>query len=430
MTRDETVALWQKCEKARTRSIRLGKPDNQAHEAAKAIWNVWAEPLVKKLAELKKERLYKVISPQPKEFIAPRLVPANVETTEFFRRALVDFSDYTFKGVADFSGFVFPGSARFERVGYSHTSGDAAKFADFARFEAAAFMGDARFCWVNFKGSAAFNKTHFFDDVSFDQAIFESSVWFQEAKFEKDAWFGQIATFNYANFVRTKFHAAASFRGLKATSAFDLTGASFIKLVPDFRQADFKQAPDLDDISIPTPSWEGGQRDNILRYRALRRLAIQGHDHENEAKAFKGEVRSKRGTEHNSCHAAFWYGLAYDALSDFGRSMSRPFVIWFASLFAFAAVYLGNAGVSKSEWFRPCAADGPPKALKAVTLSITNALPGIGSSRSEETKAFQECLGLQHAPVWSSIIQVGQTLWSTVLIFLFLLAVRNQFKIK
>ena len=41
-----------------------------------------------------------------------------------------------------------------------------------------------------------------------------------------------------------------------------------------------------------------------------------------------------------------------------------------------------------------------------------------------------KCLALPHAPAWSPILQIGQTLWSAVLLFLFLLALRNQFKIK
>jgi hypothetical protein len=79
----------------------------------------------------------------------------------------------------------------------------------------------------------------------------------------------------------------------------------------------------------------------------------------------------------------------------------------------------------------PCSGDGVSKALKAITLSAANSLPLIGSSRGEVANAFYKCLAADnHAPAWSPIIQIGQTLWSTVLIFLFLLALRNQFKIK
>jgi len=48
--------------------------------------------------------------------------------------------------------------------------------------------------------------------------------------------------------------------------------------------------------------------------------------------------------------------------------------------------------------------------------------------RSEEAKAFYTSISLTHIPAWSPIIQIGQTLWSAVLLFLFLLALRNQSK--
>ncbi len=209
-----------------------------------------------------------------------------------------------------------------------------------------------------------------------------------------------------------------------------MRGVSFSE-PPGFSQSNFKEAPDFDDVQLCLPHmWKGHKAHNIGNYRHIRRLAIRGHDYETEAKAFKGEVRSKRGTEHKWHHASFWYGLAYDALSDFGRSMSRPLVVWIVSVCAFAAVYLQNAGVQTMDWLTACPVGGASKALKAITLAAANALPGIGSSRTEEAKAFYICASLENVPAWSPIIQMGQTLWSAVLIFLFLLAVRNQFKIK
>lgn len=46
MTRDETIALFQKCEQARADALAAGKPKEEAHEAAKAIWNDWADELL------------------------------------------------------------------------------------------------------------------------------------------------------------------------------------------------------------------------------------------------------------------------------------------------------------------------------------------------------------------------------------------------
>ena len=143
--------------------------------------------------------------------------------------------------------------------------------------------------------------------------------------------------------------------------------------------------------------------------------------------AFKGEIRSKRGTEHRWYHAAFWYGLAYDALSDFGRSMSRPSLIWLISIAVFALFYLANSGKLGSA-FDDCAAAGAPNYESALIISWKNALPFIGiDSRAEEIA--RGCL--YGAAAYGGIaIQGLQKVWSAVLMFLFLLAVRNQFKIK
>jgi hypothetical protein len=85
-----------------------------------------------------------------------------------------------------------------------------------------------------------------------------------------------------------------------------------------------------------------------------------------------------------------------------------------------------------------CWANESTVGLKALSLSIANAVPVIGSSRPEEIRSIYACLygvvtqGSQqfNIPPWSPVIQVGQNVVSAILIFLFLLAIRNQFKIK
>jgi hypothetical protein len=73
---------------------------------------------------------------------------------------------------------------------------------------------------------------------------------------------------------------------------------------------------------------------------------------------------------------------------------------------------------------------------KALTLSFGNALPVVASARGEETKAIYTCLygadkgGVFPIPTWSPFLQGAQNVLSAFLIFLFLLGVRNQFKIK
>ena len=224
-----------------------------------------------------------------------------------------------------------------------------------------------------------------------------------------------------------KFGSEADFTGTSVERFFDLRQAVFTE-APAFNQTDFKRAPDLDGMKFSLPGfWRTGKASLIPTYRALRRVAIQGADYEREQMAFKGEVRSKRGTEHRWYHAAFWYGLAYDTLSDFGRSMSRPSLIWLVSIAVFALFYLANSGKMGSA-FASCAAAAAPNYESALIISWKNALPLIGIETEAEHTA-RECL-YGHAVYGGIAIQGLQKICSAVLMFLFLLAVRNQFKIK
>ena len=303
-------------------------------------------------------------------------------------------------------------------------------------FDGANFDHAVTFYNVAFSKGASFERAKFLGSTQFNGAYFSGPAWFQGATFLGDTSFWVCKFEHAAVFEGVQFGAKgeprnANFGGIKADRAFIISKA-FFSTVPFFQQADLKQAPDLDDVRFPAPVvLARGRGQPIPRYRAIRRIAIQGADYEREQMAFKGEVRSKRWTEHKPWHAAFWFGIAYDALSDYGRSIARPLAIWVASAIAFAAIYAWNAGVAVSGWGSPCADDGASKALKALTLSAANSLPLIGSSRSEVAAEFYtKCLALPHAPAWSPILQIGQTLWSAVLLFLFLLALRNQFKIK
>ena len=241
------------------------------------------------------------------------------------------------------------------------------------------------------------------------------------------------------------FEDEISFYGSESEGSFILNSTAFVKM-PDFTQMKFQGAPRLDHVQWPQiaffPALASFEAKHLeARYRAVRQLATQGQDHENEAAAFKGEIRSRRGTEHKLWHMGFWFGMAYDALSDFGRSIARPLALWIISIIAFSGIYLWNADISPHHWSDRCAEVKATKWEKALTLSFSNALV-VGSPRSHDINAIYACLynwdiGQSLAegrrlflPPWSTALQIAQSLWSAVLIFLFLLAVRNQFKIK
>ncbi len=364
------------------------------------------------------------------------------------------FQSATFSGYASFASTTFSGVAWFERATFS---GDArfgsATFSGFTSFESATFSGDASFESATFSGTASFGSATFSGDARFGSATFSGNTWFDSATFSGDTRFGsatfsgtasfESATFsgraqfrsatfqNYTNYQKAKFR-EASFKGVKVERAFDMTGAEFAQ-VPAFNQADFKQAPDLDDVKfLPPPFWRGGNAKLVPQYRALRRMAIQSADYEREQMAYKGELRARRWTVDKWWSIGTWIGLFYDAFADCGRSIVRPTFFWLVSVAVFAAFYWQRAAAGVEA---RCEEAGGA-VVQALFLSVKNALVIFGGTRDARVNQAYLCLYTGSAeqphipPTVTFVETLAQIPVSATLIFLFLLAVKNRFKIK
>ncbi len=350
------------------------------------------------------------------------------------------FDSATFSGDTWFDSATFSGYTRFDEAIFSdHAGFDAATFSGDAGFNCATFNGYARFKSATFSGDARFDGTTFSDHTLFSNATFSGRTWFDSAIFcdyarFDSAIFSGYASFhgvffqNYTSYNEAKFLREAGFTGIKVDRSFQMTGAMF-KQVPAFNQADFKQAPDLDNVKFPLPLfWQKGDAELIARYRALRRMAIQGADYEREQMAFKGELRSRRWTMDKWWSIGTWLGLFYDGVADCGCSMLQPILIWLTSVPVFAALYLRAA--DQAQGFS-C---GVPF-IKALYLSGRNALVLFGGGRDARIAQAYRCLyggdGEPHIPDSVSFLEAFvQVPLSAVLIFLLLLAIKNRFKIK
>ena len=345
------------------------------------------------------------------------------------------FAGARFAGLTWFESTTFTGDAHFERVTFSQD----------ARFGAATFIGDARFDSATFSGIAGFGETTFssraarFADTTFSgkaefyNATFSSSnTMFYGATFSGITWFMNATFENSTTFGRAKFLKEANFMGIKAERAFDMTGAAFTE-VPAFNQADLKQPPDLDDVRFPLSRfWRAGDAELVPQYRALRRMAIQGADYEREQMAYKGELRARRWTVDKWWSAGTWIGLFYDAFADCGRSIVRPANAWLASILLFAAFYRQRAAAGVEA---RCAEAGGAM-VQALFLSVKNALVIFGGTRDARVNQAYLCLyngsaEQPHIPPTVTFVEtLAQIPVSATLIFLFLLAVKNRFKIK
>ena len=395
MTRDETVALFLECEgkrgEARAAALAQGKSEDEArdiaHEAAKAHWNAWAEGLLAERKAMEADGRWVA----EKDWRGS-LEPKNAETSTWMEKAAASFSRCLFLvpggegtketageeekentdgeppvksiqlegSAADFSGFVFPA---------------------FASFGSATFTGDASFASATFTG-----------DASFESATFKKDVFCQEARFSSPASFALCNFWRHATFAASRFEADASFEAIRGERGFNMAGAVF-EVVPDFIQAHFEEAPRLDNLQVgrklpqlkeldeeehgklnkpqrwhrqaleKSPAYrrvaeavakDSKLRDIPARWRALKRLAIQGHDTERELEFHARELRSQRFAEDWPLPLAFWRGRAwagffrfvfgcfYEWFSDFGRSLARPLLASWLVLIAAAAFFLSQ----------------------------------------------------------------------------------------
>ncbi len=277
-----------------------------------------------------------------------------------------------------------------------------------------------------------FDKAEFNDYSNFDDVRFSGSrARFGGAHFREAASFRQAKFSGWTEFSQTEFHADADFRSVQADRGnFSLAGANFTE-VPDFTQAHFVKAPRLDNVKIPTRGSSSNNRDDVARYRNLRQLAVQGHDQERERMFLAAETRLRRLQE-TWWDLSFWLGIAYEYLSDFGRSISIPFWWWVGSIVCFALIYFMLI------FFGVCGMDIITSSLSALYFSTKSAILMISLDSSTDKldiiKAVDDCLNEQTKySLWLALLiitlQIIQKVFSAALLFLFILALRNKFKI-
>ena len=324
MTRDETIALFLECEARRseTRKAALdqGKSENEAetiaHDAAKRLWNEWADALLAEKKAMETEDrwdagqedwrtraeadfsfclfLNKVGVNEEKEADIKaaieksaakaerdvKSIPVEALVTRFdgfvfpgdawFARATLSgvalFDSATFKGaawfaratlsgVALFDSATFKGAASFGRATLSGVAlFDSATFSGDALFDSATFSGDALFDSATFKGAAWFASATFSGAASFRGRTFPGDVFFNAARFGPgEADFSLVTFERVAQFDGATFTGEADFNAVSGKRTFSMSGAQF-EGVPNFIQAHFEEAPRLDNVVVTQPN--------------------------------------------------------------------------------------------------------------------------------------------------------------------------------
>lgn len=475
------------------------------YEKGVEAWNIWANDMLAKKEELVLSNLWQInhVTQGANQATKDWMDNSSVSFTRHSFNENVNFSHFIFPYSVHFNGVVFSRLADFNDVTFSHNASfGKAIFSGDARFNSVTFSDNALFCYIKFSGNvqfggakfnsratfrestfngnALFGSAKFSDEVSFsdakfgiytsfrgsifignawfDNAIFSNEVYFENASFSGNARFTRTLFEGFTSFNETSFENRSSFIAIKGQSYFSFKDATF-HLVPDFTQAHFIEAPQFDDsdFSKALNHKQSKRGDNLSSYwRSLKRLAIQGHDHERELIFFAEEIKSQRGIQDKALPnplnylsnklvwqggTRYWFGYLYQYLSDFGRSVMRP-LLWLLILGVLFYIFYLKYPIEDNPTLTH---DDPITQLTiscerseaAIYLSARSALPFLpANSYSEKTNRSYECLygknseGKANKPNVAVFFSIAQTILSTILIFLSLLALRNHFRIK
>lgn len=359
--------------------------------------------------------------------------------------SIAHFQDSIIQKTANFSSSNFSKTVKFEIVTFqspldfkeSIINGDLI-------FDHAVFGADAGFAGVRISGSTWFVSSVFEWAADFDSADFRGNVSFSGAKFQGPAWFANAVFEKRANFEASEYLDEVDFGAVKGKSAFLLADARFVSKMPKFVQATFAEAPRLDNVWIKPrrrqhifraiKSFFKGNPDDGANWRALKRIALQGHDHVREQIFFGRELLARRWVTDKPWQLPYWFGIGYQLTSNFGRSLSLPLMWW--ALVAVVATITYAVSYPDAETFVygaavPSACDiADPREvwLAAAALSLQRGLP-VPASLGTATQEFQHCLA-KIWPYWMWFLGVGQFLVSAAMIFLFLYGMRNRFRMK
>ena len=314
------------------------------------------------------------------------------------------------------------------------------------------FHRSANFSHLKISGQTNLTKSTF-DDVDFISATFGNDPDLEMAADFSGCKFNGFASFRGAVFRRDPL-----FRGIKCESAFELDDVSFLEVAPDFTLSLFKippnlarlsysdsknGEPDTEDLRKFYNAVEEGRRGTPLddRFRALRTIAIRGHDVDRRRLYTKLEAQA--GQRKIGERLLEW---VYDLVSRSGESVTRPLLLLlFMCFLVFPTAYVlcSQSGsladlitspislVSDRGCFEKTGAINP--VIAALYRSIRDTVV-IGPADDGMLDAASKCLNGRQISGVAGLIAVFvsylQILISFVLLFLMALGVRHKLRIE
>jgi hypothetical protein len=299
-----------------------------------------------------------------------------------------DFSEHNFSlEPIDFRNFIFGDAACFYGTAFNAALFTGARFGVRTSFDRCSFAYDADFREIHVGAESHFTECRFMNPVSFDSSHFGPEIGFEYTTFEK----------------------SATFRGVKFAGRTVFDRAVF-RIAPEFHRSELTTDTSFDGTEFPRPSRSD---DAVRAYRILKLAFSKQQAIREEQRFFRLEMEEETLRETGFKRLCF---ALYKHLSDFGFSLTRPSILFFAAWLCFASIYGVYSGTEICfSWQDSCLLQ-----TEWLNFSFQQALPLPGFEKPGANTNF-------HVPIaW---LALHKTL-SLVALFLFGLALRNLFKLK
>jgi hypothetical protein len=360
-----------------------------------------------------------------------------------FRQAIfaqkADFCAATFMGYADFRGATFTQDANFGAATFTRqaTFGDAT-FTQDAHFYNATFAQAARFAHTKFYGTADWERSRFLDRADFSHTKFEPrmteepSAVFTRARFFKpdEIVFDDVdlsrALFHNCDVSQIWFPSSVRWRkrgdnhGLVVFDEMFLLEQEFAKELQWYEQLDYRSVEQIyhqlkKNYDFRLDYWTA----NEFHYgeMEMKRLAVPSD----------GRLLGLRRWLHRKLSLVALYQYA----SDYGNSYGKP-MLWllgtlvlFAALLPLPGVGLMQQGARQAETY---ASVWDLQKNYRENLWPEVRLVGKGAITSVDAATFQRSAEYAPAYPWGRVLAILETLLTSSLFALFLLALRRQFR--
>ena len=403
-----------------------------------------------------------------------------------------DFRGREFRADCHFGSCVFAGESLFSRATFKQGADFRnADFANDADFNGAAFAQGASFTMASFQRNALFGGTIFSDEgdfiaasfsgiAQFSGARFQESAIFSSAVFSQAAFFADAEFRGVANMNRCEFLEQAEFRRTRFVPQYEgqpsiyFSLASFAKpgeIIFDavdlsralFRNCDVGQALFTSSVRWGNRLRQGGlaifeemigleqdyaaglKKDGRRDYASVAQIyqqlkknydarldywtANEFHFGEMEMKRLAGPTSGKLLGLRQWLHRSLSLVAFYRWFSDYGNSYLKP-MLWLLAILLLTAAVLPIPGLKRENPRRTETYTSVWRTADRWTPNLWAEARVLGKSTitAVDTATFQK--GAEYSPAypWGRVIAILETLLTSTLFGLFLLAIRRQFK--